>query len=789
MAVQTQALPIVTGLQTFDQTNIPYTFNDNTGSPPTGFTYIDTSIRRDAGPALSNMIIWGDNSQAAYATQRPAIKRSEMLHDTASLIGNDFKQEILDNSPEIFWELGDFVDATGDFVANSGTGTVSAVYNATTTLMVDAPGLIPQEYDYAKTFGDDTTAVLTTDDTSTLTQNTTTGFTFICLFQPTADDISGVHVLMSRGARAAGISLYTSGTSIIFQNGTGATLTSTHAALVAGTTYFVACRHANNSATETVTIDVGIVGGTIQQDTTTSATRDTASVDTGIGQIPAGTGTEDWHGVIDSVAFWDEELAGSVITTLYGLSHGGDVPAGTGTGRAVIRVAEQEMVVTGAVISSLPKRAGGIPVTTSASAVTFAKMPDGDNKIYTDRTDTGKVAFLIPDGDVGFPSNDNMLLEYDNATGTNGTITNHTHALVDTLGITLAKGFVYLNGRGYVLTTTGDIYNSNEGDLGTWNALNVINAERDFDGGQFIAKHHDNIVVFGERSIEFFYDNGNPTASPLTRRHDIFYNIGLVGEVTKIEDTLYFVGVSEGSDFALYTCNNFDIKKISDERINSKIEALALGSRPLTLSGFSMEARHLVHIGQINAARNSASDTDFTAKENFIFDVKYGAMYDWSSADADLDPFIIDSAVSGGAMTVQGKLIQFRPVLASTAEDDPSSASDDDGIPAAPVAITWTITSPNFTLGSHHRKFWREIGIEGTFGHRQSSADPVDIEISWSDNFYGSFNTARTIDFSNYKFNVKATGSSQQRAFKITSDTKAKVFLQKWVFSFSHGTH
>tara|TARA_R110000772_G_scaffold16184_6_gene46230 strand:- start:1394 stop:3760 length:2367 start_codon:yes stop_codon:yes gene_type:complete len=788
MAVQHQALPIVTGLQTFDQTNIPYTFNSNTGSPPTGFTYIDTSVRRDAGPSLSNMIIWGDNSQAAYATQRPAIKRSAMLHDTATLIGNDFKQELLDNNPEIFWEMGDFVDATGDAAANSGTGVVAAVYNATTTLMVDAPGLIPQEWDYAKLFGDDTTSVLTTTDSSTITQNTTAGFSFVCLFKPTADDISGVHVIMSRGARAAGVTVYTSGTLLIFQFGTGSQVVS-GITLVAGNTYFVACRHAAGAGSQTATIDAGIVGGTIDNATLGSATRDTATAETGIGQIPAGTGTEDWSGTIDSVCFWDSDIGGTVVTALYALSHGGDVPAGTGTGRAVIRVADQEMVVTGAVISSLPKRAGGIPVTASAGATTFAKFPDGDNKVYTDRTDSGKVAFLIADGDVGFPSNDNMLIEYDNANGSAGTLTNHTHALVDTLGITLAGGFVYLNGRGYILTTSGDLYNSNEGDLGTWNALNVINAERDFDGGLFIHKHHDNIVVFGERSIEFFYDNGNPTASPLTRRQDIFYNIGLVGEVTKIEDTLYFVGVSEGSDFALYTCNNFTIKKISDERINSKIEALALGSRPLTLSGFSMEARHLIHIGQINTAKNSGSDTDFTAKENFIFDVKYGAMYDWSSADADLDPFIIDSAVSGGAMTVQGKLIQFQPVLASTAEDNPSSDSDDDGVPTAPVAITWAITSPNFTLGSHHRKFWREIGIEGTFGHRQSSADPVDIEISWSDDFYGTFNTTRTIDFSNYKFNVKAAGSSQQRAFKITSDTKAKVFLQKWIFSFSHGTH
>ena len=785
-----QQIPIVTGLQPFDQTNIPYVVNENTGSPPTGFSYISTSVRRDAGPGMTNMIIWSDNAQASYATQRPAIKRSELLSDTGALQGDDFAAAIETLAPTVYYRLDEYVSASGDICTNSGSATVASVYTATTTVPVDSPALISNEWRYAKTFGTDTTARVRTTDNTTATQNAAAdGFSFVCMFQPTSSDLSSVHIIMSRGARTAGIGLYTSGTSLIFRNGTGATITSTHAALVAGTTYFVACRHASNAGTETVSIDVGTAGGTIQQDTTTSSTRDTATAQTGIGQIAAGTGTEDWHGVIDNAAFWTSELTDANITTLYGKTLASPLPVGSGHGRGVIRVDDKEIAISGAVISGLVKRAGGVPVTQSVTASTLAKVPDGNNKIYMDRIDNEKVVLVVPNGEGSeYSADDNKILEYDNGFGSSGQVINHTHNCVNKLGITLAKGVVFLNGRVYILTTSGDLYNSAEGDLTSWNALDVINAERYFDGGQFIAKHHDHIVVFGERSIEFFYDNGNPTASPLSRRQDLFYTVGIVGEVTQIEDTLYFVGVSEGNDFALYKLENFQIQKISDERVNGKIEALSLGSDPLILTGFSIEARHLIHIGQINTTTSSGVTTA-TTKENFIYDVKYGAIYDWSSTDTDLDPFLIDTAVSGGCITHQGTLIQFRPVLATTAEDDPSADADDDGIPASPVAIAWEIVSPNFTLGSNHRKFWREIGVEGTFGYRQSSADPVDIEISWSDNFYGSFNTARTIDFSNYKFNVKATGSSQQRAFKLASDTKAKVYLQNWVLNFTEGTH
>ena len=267
----------------------------------------------------------------------------------------------------------------------------------------------------------------------------------------------------------------------------------------------------------------------------------------------------------------------------------------------------------------------------------------------------------------------------------------------------MAKGFAFFNGRGYLLDTTGKLFNSAFEDLNSWPADNFIEAERSFDRGELLARHHDTLVVFGSRTIEFFVDNANPTASPL-QRNEIAYRVGIIGDAAQVEDTLYFIGQSDGGDYGLYKLENFNLQKISDERQNYKFEAMATGATDLVLAGFTVNGRHMLSIVQINKTV-TISTTTYPVKENLIYDVQYGALLLWTSADTDLDPVAIDSCVSGGLVTHQGTLIQLRPVTATTMEDDPSSAADDDGIPASPVAIAWKLRSQNMTMGSQRRKY------------------------------------------------------------------------------------
>ena len=327
-----------------------------------------------------------------------------------SFTGNDFNAEIVADAPEVYWRLDDLVVNTGDAAINVGATSVSATYIATTTVPVDANSLVRGDFNYAKTFGTDTTARLETSGTPSVFHNTTTGYSFVCLFTPTADDLSGIHVIASRGSRASNTSVYTSGTSIIFQNGTGATLTSTHAALVAGTTYYIACVHEAGAGSQTVRMSVGIVGGTLTTNSTTSAVRDTAgAINQAIGQIAGGAGAEDWHGEIDEVAFFDFDLAQARIDAHYAATQSGIFPTGSGIGRGVYRPSTstsigKEFTVIGGQISATLKAAGGIPVNPPLVFATTGKVPDGSEKVYMDQIAADRIAVAIPES--------NQLIEF-----------------------------------------------------------------------------------------------------------------------------------------------------------------------------------------------------------------------------------------------------------------------------------------------------------------------------------------------------------------------------------------
>ncbi|MBT8449488.1 MAG: hypothetical protein KJO69_07355, partial [Gammaproteobacteria bacterium] len=134
---------------------------------------------------------------------------------------------------------------------------------------------------------------------------------------------------------------------------------------------------------------------------------------------------------------------------------------------------------------------------------------------------------------------------------TSTTVTQITDANFPT---TLCHGGAILDSYTFVMDEDGIIYNSAVDDPTTWPALGFLEAERENDKGVYLAKHHDHIVAFGTRTIEFFYNAGNATGSPLNRRQDIQYNIGCASGLSVWEngDRIYFIGSSPPGQLQVY---------------------------------------------------------------------------------------------------------------------------------------------------------------------------------------------------------------------------------------------
>jgi len=162
---------------------------------------------------------------------------------------------------------------------------------------------------------------------------------------------------------------------------------------------------------------------------------------------------------------------------------------------------------------------------------------------------------------------------------------------------TLVHGGAILDTYLIVMDEEGIIYNSDTDDPTTFGASSFVRAERENDKGVHLAKHHDHVVAFLTRTIEFLYDAGNVSGSPLNRRQDISYNVGCADGlgVWTDNDIIYFVGTNSSGQLAIYKIENFQLKIVSNESLNAFLtESVVLENHRIVLTGLSSESNTII---------------------------------------------------------------------------------------------------------------------------------------------------------------------------------------------------
>lgn len=439
--------------------------------------------------------------------------------------------------------------------------------------------------------------------------------------------------------------------------------------------------------------------------------------------------------------------------------------SGSGVGRGIFKdQAGRVISIVGTDASGITVTAGGFLKTATTTITGTLTSSDSHDKVYIAQSGSDELAIV--------DHKNSKLWQFD-LSGT-GTMTEVADA--DVPG-DLSRGCVVLNNKVYYCTkANARIYNTDSGDITSQNALNFISAERKNAEMQMIEEHHDHIVAFTNKSIEFFFDNANPTGSPLRRRQDLFFSVGCITEVTKVGDIIYFIGTVEGGGYAIYQIEKFQLTKISDERMDTRIEAMVKGSDIMYINGIVIEGRTMLCIMQVNERTEvNAATKDPEVKDTVWFDTKYKAMYSWDSATAALQPNIVSTTDSNMAMTFQGTPIYFKGLLSELVLDD----SNESQTASTTAAVACSIRGPNLTVGSSKRKFWKEIDIEGS--HQQNLGDAaIDIDLYWSDDFHETTTVSnkRTIDFKDFRFIEKGLGSSRQRSFYLATSTNVRLFLK-----------
>lgn len=387
-----------------------------------------------------------------------------------------------------------------------------------------------------------------------------------------------------------------------------------------------------------------------------------------------------------------------------------------------------------------------------------------------------------------------IILDSENNKGwtmaTNETVTQITDAQFPS---TLAHGGAVLDNYLFVMDEDGYIYNSNVGDPTAWEALDVINTERSPDKGVYLGKHHEHIVAFGTRSIEFFYDAGNASASPLNRRADISFNVGLASGTAVWEngDVIYFLGSNLSGQIDVYQLVNFQISKISNDSMSSYMTSgITRDDLKFIFNGLSVMGKDTL---LITVYALSGSPSVIVPKVTFSYDSTSGFFGLWTTElnNHTTFPLIgwtrrvggqsdVSSARAGEGLLYNGDVIKIndrlRPIdtiqgevfIQSVFESDTFEELTDEGTNISLVARTGLQDG-----GIVNYKFQSKETVP-----MESTEASQTLTVKHSDETTSNFDAGNTIDTSLTRKDIHQGGRFVKRSYQIEYSGDEQIFLE-----------
>lgn len=356
---------------------------------------------------------------------------------------------------------------------------------------------------------------------------------------------------------------------------------------------------------------------------------------------------------------------------------------------------------------------------------------------------------------------------------------------------TLAKGGASLNDTMYVYCTDGTIWNSSVEDPTAWAGTDFISSEVFADGGVMMYLHNQHLAAIGNRSIEFFYDAGNETGSPLNARIDIVYDIGAADfhSAWAEANQVFFVGITSSGDAGVYRLSGLKLDKVSDNDLDSLITtAITKDSISVIGSGFSAGGRAFYILTVYSLLSGSIAPAETYVYDNTIGWTTWELMHDGINRCPVVDWTQGVSTRAGEGILSNGDLVSplddFNPVDSTEAtgwvEDGWVEPGWVTSTSADGTNISMEIIPGPGDFGSRNRKFQGELRWVGI-----PTSTSQNLLVQWSDEGNDNYNTGSNIDVSNIKNSLSRGGSFYMRNYKMTYAGSEKLEIEALEGDFS----
>jgi len=320
------------------------------------------------------------------------------------------------------------------------------------------------------------------------------------------------------------------------------------------------------------------------------------------------------------------------------------------------------------------------------------------------------------------------------------------------------SGVVYLDNYLFIGTSNNRIYNSNVGDPTTWDALSYLSFEQTTDNLVGIAKHLNYLVAFGAVSIQFYYDAGNATGSPLAVAPSYTAEVGCASgdSIVATSNTVLWIGATKTNSRSVYLMDGVSPIRVSTSFVDRHLEADNLGQ--VTAYCYTIDG-HTLYILTLH-----------NTQKTLVFDLNEKMWYTWTQ-------FSIQSSDQPYPGTYQESY--FRPVFfaslngtAYTIDDDTATlyyfdvgTYRDNNQPIYCRTVTDIMDN-----GTTKRKFYGRLEIIG-------DKVPGTLQIRHSGDDYNTWSSFRSVDLNASRSQVYLSGSDRRRAWEFLSTSNCALRL------------
>lgn len=280
------------------------------------------------------------------------------------------------------------------------------------------------------------------------------------------------------------------------------------------------------------------------------------------------------------------------------------------------------------------------------------------------------------------------------ATATNSGVTitrEHIAKIIDAdFPANIRGGFVVIDGIANIMTLDGRIYSSDINSISSWGASNYLNANIKPDEGRFLLRNGNEIMAFGSESIQFFYNSGNASGSPLQRRmqiNEVGAGFVTLTSYSECENYKFFVSSSRSTN-CIYIMIGVDLKKISTPDIDAVINYTDPFIQSFKFAGYTYL---LVYDNNTSSTYQYlyCVELDLWMETNFPYGIKI----------SQIDQILYAVAYSNSS----GKLYTI------TLSGSPAIAYNDDG-----TYYSMTVQTSKVDFGTDVRKFIKKVTLIGS---------------------------------------------------------------------------